>query len=132
LLPLALLVLAAGAFLVYFLSASASTTQSRAQDAALTYARTEMIWAAGPTVQSVHVIPIHRLETTLRATVPSSVRQDVNVQDLQRRYGPNKQIALVVLSGVYNSLAPDEGVEVHGDVVVLVDPQTDRVMLVMD
>src|SRR5947209_17406226 len=77
-----------------------------ASDAALTYARDTTVWSSGPTAQSVRVVPLRRLEPALRAAVPAAVASDVNVSDLVRQYGPNRRVALVVLSGVYNSLPP--------------------------
>jgi hypothetical protein len=40
-------------------------------------------------------------------------------------------MAMVVLHGTYNTLPPDEGVDLTGDVVVLVDVRTNRVVLAM-
>src|SRR5690349_943787 len=81
--------------------------QSRAGEAALAYARARTVWYSGPTVQSVRTVPLNRLESALRASVPAHIQQDVNVPDLVRRYSPHRQVALVVLNGVYNSLPPD-------------------------
>jgi hypothetical protein len=117
------------AILWFALSASATSTQSRFADTALRYGQQYMTWSSGPSVQSTQIVPLRGLEGALAATVPSATRRSVNVSDLLRRYGPGHRVALVVLRGVYNSLPPDEGVTVTGDVVVLVDVQSDRVLL---
>lgn len=124
-------VLGIGAALLWFaLSASAtSPQQSRVTDTALTYARQYMVWSKGPTVQGTYFVPMGRLQDALRAHVPEIVRQDINVADLLRRYGPKRQVGLVVLQGDYNSLPPDEGVIANGDAVILVDVRSNRVIL---
>ena len=91
-----------------------------------------MLWNSGPRVRSAQVLPLRLLPRDLASSVSASVRQHVNVPDLLRRYGPNRQVVLVVLYGVYNSLPPDEGVEIRGDAITLVDPKTNRVLLLMD
>ena len=129
----ALLLVALCALLLWYaLAASATSTQSRAADSALTYARQYMTWSSGPALQSTHTLPLRHLTSALTRYTPSRVARGVNVPDLLRRYGPNRQVALVVLYGVYNSLPPDEGVNVDGDVVLLVDARTNRVLFVTD
>lgn len=91
-----------------------------------------MVWIKGPVLVSSRVISLRHLEKDLRAEVSATVWQDVNVRALLRQYGPSKQVGLVILSGVFNSLPPDEGVVVHADVVVLVNPRTDRGIYLMD
>ncbi len=126
----ALVVLAMCAAILWFaFSVAATSSQSRFADTALSYGQRYVIWSKGPDVQSTHIVPLHGLEGALVANVSPTVRQSVNVSDLVRRYGPNRRVALVVLHGVYNSLPPDEGVSVNGDVVVLVDVQSNRVLL---
>lgn len=117
--------------LLWFLrAASAPSEESRAGQTAASYSQQQMVWTSGPTVSSVHILALRHLRPALAASVPSQLRQDVNLGDLERRYGANRQVALVVLSGVYNSLPPDEGVNINGKVVVLVDVRTNRVLLV--
>jgi hypothetical protein len=93
---------------------------------ALYYAQHQMVWMSGPTVVTSYVLPMRELPRALRLYVPRKVARDVNTADLIRRYGANLQIGMVVLRGVFNTLPPDEGVVVHGDVVVLVDVKHDR------
>lgn len=108
-----------------------SRTSSIGQ-AALGYAGQQMVWIKGPTVVSTHVIRLRDLAKRLRVEVPPAVWSDVNVRALLRQYGPTRQVGLVILSGVFNSLPPDEGVVVHADVIVLVDPRTNRGIYLMD
>lgn len=91
-----------------------------------------MVWIKGPTVVSARVIQLRDLEKNLRVEVSPAVWRDVNVRALRRQYGPNRQVGLVILSGVFNSLPPDEGVVVHADVVVLVDARTNHGIYLMD
>lgn len=128
---LALLAIAA-AVLVISLSSPTSSDQSSASDAALSYAQQYMVWSHGPTVQSAHIVPLRRLDQAITSYVPAVVRKDINVGDLMQQYGPNKQVALVVLAGTFNSLPPDEGVTINGGVVVIVDVKSDRVLLLTD
>jgi len=116
----------------FALSASATSTQDRAGQAALSYAQQRLVWNSGPSVQSVHLVVLRKLRPALAASVPPSTAQNVNLDDLIHRYGANRLVALVVLHGVYNSLPPDEGVNVNGDIVVLTDARTDRILLVTD
>ena len=101
-------------------------------DTALTYAQQHMVWIKGPTVQSSRTVELRGLEPALARAVSPTLRRDVNVEELLHRYGPNRQVTLVILNGVYNTLPPDEGVTVRGAVVVLVDARTDRVLLMTD
>jgi len=57
----------------------------------------------------------------LAASVPADVVKDINVPELIHQFGANRQVGLIVPSGVFNSLPPDEGVVEHSQVVVLVD-----------
>ena len=128
-----LLILLLGAGLAWFVvSASATSSQNRAGAAAMSYARTTMVWSSGPGVHSVQVVPLRNLAATLRASAPSALQQDVNVADLIRRVGPDRRVALVLLSGTYNTLPPDEGVIVNGEVAAIVDLKTNRVLLLTD
>lgn len=88
---------------------------------ALHYAKQQMVWNSGPTVQDSYVMPMRRLPFALKKFVPARVRADVNAPDLIRRFGPNRQIGMVLVHGVYNTLPPDEGVIVQGDALVIVD-----------
>lgn len=121
--------LALGGWILWYLTGSGSVVTSASGQTALNYARSYMVWQAGPSLKSTQEIRMGQLSQTLARSVPASVRSGVNVGDLISRYGPNRQVDLVILSGTYNSLPPDEGVEINSDVVVLVDPRTNRVML---
>jgi hypothetical protein len=105
-----------------------SSGRSAAAQAALRYARTEMVWIQGPSIAYERTATMGALPALLRTVASTSLRKDVNTADLIRRYGPHRRIDIIVLSGVYNSLPPDEGVNVQGEVLVLVDPRTDRVL----
>lgn len=130
---LVLLMMLLGAGLVWYGLASPSTSAPGATQVALSYGRSEMQWFSGPTVQNTYTIPLRQLHATLERSVqPPNVVTDVNVPGLIRQYGPNHRIVLVVLYGVYNSLPPDEGAEVRGDAVVLVDARTSHVLLLED
>lgn len=122
-----------GAALLWYGLAVPAGSADGARQVALAAARSQMQWYSGPSVQSTYTIPLRRLQTTLRRSVrPLTVATDVNVQDLTHRYGRDHQVVLVVLSGVYNSLPPDEGSTVRGDVVVLVDARSHHVILLQD
>jgi hypothetical protein len=121
-----------GAVAWILLATSAPSAQDRAAQAGLAYARTQMAWTSGPTLQGSHATTLRSLRSVLAQTVPTSVQQDVNTGALIRQYGPNRRVALVIVSGVFNSLPPDEGVIVHGDAVVIVDLTTDHALLLMD
>jgi hypothetical protein len=105
-----------------------SSGGSAATQAGLQYARTEMVWIHGPSIAHERTATMGALPALLRTLASTSLRKDVNTADLIRRYGPHRRIDIIVLSGVYNSLPPDEGVNVQGEVLILVDPQTDRVL----
>jgi hypothetical protein len=105
-----------------------SSGGSAATQAGLHYARTEMVWIHGPSIALERTATMGALPALLRTLPSTSLRQDVNTTDLIRRYGPHRPVDVIVLSGVYNSLPPDEGVNVQGESLVLVDPRTDRVL----
>lgn len=133
LLSLLVVLVVVGAALFWYGLAAPAGSASSARQVALAAARSQMQWYSGPTVQSTYAIPLRQLQATLNRSVqPESVAQDVNVQDLIRQYGPNHRIILVVLLGVYNSLPPDEGMTIRGDVVVLVDARSNHVLLLED
>jgi hypothetical protein len=121
-----------GALAWIILAASPPTSQDRAAQAGLSYARTQMAWTSGPTLQSSHVTTLRSLGSVLARTVPVNVQQDVNTGELIQQYSANRRVALVIVTGVFNSLPPDEGIIVHGDVVVIVDMKNDRPLLLMD
>jgi hypothetical protein len=122
------LVGAAGVAVVgYEIVHSSSDAQQRATQAGLDYSRNTMIWEKGPQVQSSTVVPMHSLRNALMSA-PQSVH-DINVSDLIKQYGKNRQVDLVVLSGKFNTLPPGEGVDIYGQVVVLVDMKTRRALL---
>ncbi len=124
--------LVVGVGLLWYGLSPSSPPLNSATQAGLVYSRDYMLWKSGPRVRSAQVLPLRLLPRALAASVSVSVRRHVNVRDLLRRYGPNRQVALIVLYGVYNSLPPDEGVEIRGDAITLVDPKTNRVLLLMD
>jgi hypothetical protein len=120
-----------GCILLGFVAYSAlagSSGGSPATQAALRYARAEMVWLHGPTIVHERTATLGELPALLPSLANTTLRKDVNTADLIRQYGPNKKVDIVVLSGVYNSLPPDEGVDVQGEVLVLVDAQTNRVL----
>jgi hypothetical protein len=116
----------------FAVTASATSEQTRASHAGLVYAENTMGWLQGPSIRSAHEVRLGQIQSALVAYVSVPTRQDVNVPDLIRRYGSKRQVVLVVLTGTYNSLPPDEGVDVHGDVIEVVDARTNRVLLLMD
>jgi len=124
--------LVVGVGLLWYGLSPSSPPLNAATQAGLVYSRDYMLWNSGPRVRSAQVLPLRLLPRALASSVSVSVRRHVNVPDLLRRYGPNRQVVLVVLYGVYNSLPPDEGVEIRGDAITLVDPKTNRVLLLMD
>ena len=103
-----------------------------ASQAAERYARATTVWSSGPTVRTVRLLRVRDLRAALRTAVAPRVASDVNVEDLARRVGANRRVALVVLYGVHDSLPPDEGVPVKGDVVAIVDTNGNRVLLLTD
>jgi hypothetical protein len=131
LLLLGVIVLAAAVVWVENVTAAPSAAQ-RAGDAARRYAIATTLWDSGPTVEAVHVVPLSGLEGVLHRAVSSRVAADVNVSDLEHRVGRHRQVALVVLHGVFNTLPPDEGVTVTGDMVAIVDMRTNHVLLLTE
>lgn len=115
------------AYLAYSAFAGSSGHSAAAQ-AALRYVGTEMVWTQGPTIAHERTGTMGALPGLLQTMANTSLRKDVNTADLIRRFGPHRRIDIIVLSGVYNSLPPDEGVNVQGEALVLVDPRTDRVL----
>ncbi len=89
-----------------------------------------MIWLHGPTLQSSKIVPIAQITAVLART--PSLRHNINTSDLQRRFGPAHRLAVVILNGTYNSLPPDEGVNLTANVVVLLDVPDNRVLLLTD
>jgi hypothetical protein len=124
-LPVLLLIIGGVA---YYALASSPSRSARIDQVALADARAQMVWSQGPTVQSTQILKLGQLSAALARSVPLRVAQDVNVQDLERRYGPQRTVALVVVNGVYNTLPPDEGVNLRGDAVVIVDVRTNRAL----
>ena len=106
-----------------------SSAGSRAQQTGMDYAQQYFVWAHGPTAVSQQTLPLGRLPAALRTAVPPAVGQDINTDQLLQQYGPHRTVALDVLHGTYNSLPPDEGLELTGDVVVLVDVARNKVLL---
>ncbi len=105
-----------------------SSGRSDATQAGLQYARSEMVWTHGPSIAHQRAGTVGELPALLPLLAGATLRHDVNTAGLIRQYGPNRQVDILVLSGVYNSLPPDEGVNVQGEALVLVDPQTNRVL----
>ncbi|HEX6506164.1 MAG TPA: hypothetical protein VF221_00880, partial [Chloroflexota bacterium] len=128
--PAAIIICLAAGWLVY--SASAGSSTSSATRAGIAYAQDTMEWTSGPTLTHARVARVRDLPAVLPQITGAALRQDVNTADLQRRYGPDRQVDLVVLSGVFNTLAPDEGVNVHGEVLAVVDVKTNRVLFLTD
>jgi hypothetical protein len=103
-----------------------------AENAGLTVAREQMVWAHGPSVVSRQAISLSDLPAALHRSVSPRVVSDVNVPGLIRRYGAHRKIVLVVMTGEYNSLPPDEGIEVNGEAIAIVDAHTNHVLLLMN
>jgi hypothetical protein len=121
------LVLAAGiAVAGYEIVHSSSSPQQKATQAGLDYSKNTMAWEKGPQVQTSSIVRIHSLPRALRNL---AARHDINVPQLIARYGGNRSVDLVVLAGNFNTLPPAEGVNIYGQVVVLVDLKTRRVLL---
>lgn len=106
-----------------------SSAGSRAEQTGINYAQQYFVWSNGPTVVSRQTLPLGRLPAALRSAVPVAVSQDVNTDQLLQQYGPHRTVALDVFHGTYNSLPPDEGLQLTGDVVVLVDVGRNKVLL---
>lgn len=120
-------------FAVVLLRPDSSTSPNqRFAQAAVRYANTQIVWNRGPSVTSTRVLPLDGLSAALKKTVPRHVAQDVNIADLIHRFGARREIALVVLTGDFNSLPPDEGVVFNGQIVVLVDVRQNRAFYLMD
>lgn len=126
-----LLVLALTGILLITSSVTDSTPNPLNQ-AALRYANQQMIWTSGPTVRRSDTLPLGRLSHALATEVSPTVAAHVNVSDLLHRFSANRRIALVILTGSFNSLPPDEGVDMHGDVVVLLDAQNNKPLFLTD
>jgi hypothetical protein len=120
----ACVVLAYVAFSVF----AGSPGESAATQAGLQYARSEMVWTHGPSITHARTGTTGALPVLLRSLANTTLRQDVNTRDLIRQYGPRRKVDIIVLSGVYNSLPPDEGVDVQGEALVLVDVKTNKVL----
>lgn len=127
-----LIALAAIAGIAYYALASAPTERSRVDAAALSYSRQQMVWLQGPTIRSTQFLRLGRLSAALARSVPRTVANNINVPELEQTYGRKRMIALVILTGVYNSLPPDEGVNLHGDAAVILDSHTNRLLLLMN
>lgn len=128
---LGVIVLAAAVVWVENVTAAPSASQ-RAGDTARRYAARTTLWNSGPTVTKVQIVPLTGLARALHRSVTLQVADDVNVSDLQRRFGRRHQVALVVLHGVFNTLPPAEGVTVTGNMVAIVDLRTQRVLLLTE
>jgi hypothetical protein len=115
------------AFVAYTAFAG-SSGNSNATQAGLRYARAEMVWIHGPSIVHARTGTIGDLPALLPGMANTTLRQDVNTRDLIRQYGPKRKVDMIVLSGVYNSLPPDEGVDVQGEALVLVDVKSDKVL----
>lgn len=100
--------------------------------AAIEYAKMQIVWSSGPTVASSHTLSMKRLEKALELYAPAHLREDIDVSGLIKQYGENRKIVLVILRGTYNSLPPDEGRIVTGDIAVLVDVQKNQGFYLMD
>src|SRR6266487_2259123 len=109
-----------GAVAWVIVQALPSTSNGSAAQISLAYARQTMSWSRGPDVSVSREVTLRQLDAALRRDVPASVRRDVNIPDLIRRFGASHRVELVILSGTYYSLPPDEGANINGKVVVLV------------
>jgi hypothetical protein len=107
------------------------SAQQRATQTGLDYSRTTMVWGKGPSVASSRIVALDNLNPALRS-VHLIGGHDINTADLIRQYGAKRQVDLVVLHGTFNTLAPDEGVNITSDVVVLVDMKTRHVLFMND
>jgi hypothetical protein len=117
---------------IFIFDPFSSSGQSQIESVATSYAQQKIVFLKGPTVVSTDVLPLRRLAATLARRVPRHTAQDVNVADLERRFGPDRKLALVVLTGTYNSLPPDEGIVSNGTIVVLVDVRKNRAIFIND
>ena len=101
--------------------------QQQATQTGLQYSRTTMVWGKGPSVTSSQIVALSGLNTAL-GPMHLAVQHHVNTADLVHRYGATRRVDLVVLHGTFNTLPPDEGVNLTSDVVVLVDMKTRHVL----
>jgi hypothetical protein len=127
LLSIGVLACVALAFVGYTAFAGSSGS-NKATQAGLAYARSEMVWIHGPSIVHARTGTIGDLPALLPSMANTTLRQDVNTRDLIRQYGPERKVDIIVLSGVYNSLPPDEGVNVQGEALVLVDVENNKVL----
>lgn len=134
LIPVLLIIAAAAVVAMLWGTGVIGTAQSDpVGSSALAYAHARTLWTSGPTIRSERVVPLDQLNAALvQASVPLHIRQDVNVPDFIAHYGATHRVALVVLFGSYNSLPPDEGVPVTGDVVAIVNEPSNTVLLLTD
>jgi hypothetical protein len=107
------------------------SAQQRATQTALTYSKNTMVWEKGPSVQSSRVIPLNHLAAHVK-TLKGTVRHDVNTGSLIQRFGAARAVDFVVLYGKFNTLPPDEGVDVYAQVLVLVDMRTRHVLFMQN
>src|SRR5579872_2269336 len=115
----ALILAGAGYIAVSTLAGQGGGTPDPIGQAALSYAGNTMQWDQGPNVQSTHVVPLGELRQALRTYAQPNVAADVNVSALEKQYGTSLRVGLVVLSGTFNTLPPDEGVLAHQAVAVV-------------
>ena len=111
-------------FILIMLQVSKPETRSIGQ-IGQSYAKQTMVWNKGPVLQGTYPIRMGDLARALRAHVPASVDNRVPIQALIKQYGVKPRIDLVVLTGVFNTLPPDEGVTEPGTAIVLVDAVTE-------
>jgi hypothetical protein len=128
---LGVIVLTAAVIWVTNVTAAPSASQ-RAGEIARSYAARTTLWDRGPTVTDVRITRLSELEAQLRRRVTPQLASDVNVGDLQHRFGHNRVVALVILHGTFNTLPPGEGVTVTSDMVAVVDMRTHQVLLLTD
>jgi hypothetical protein len=103
----------------------------KAADAAVTYGRTQMVWDRGPRAASSHIVPMRDVTAAVTQYASPGIASHFNARVLVRQYGPDHRVAVVVLTGSFNSLPPDEGVTLTM-AVALVDVPSGRVILVID
>jgi hypothetical protein len=128
---LALCLVAGAVLLTVQVEGSTPSSVQRATQAGLLDARTTMVWESGPVVQSSRVIRLGQLGQYVRI-LGTPVRNDVSVSSLIRQYRADRPVDFVVLFGKYNTLPPDEGVDVHGQALALVDMKTDTTLYLMN
>ncbi len=113
-------------------SASAGTSESAPTRAGLIYANNVMVWIHQPVIVHTRNAELGALPSILPSLTNTALRQNVNTADLIRRFGAHRRVQVLVLSGMYNSLPPDEGVNIQGEVIVLTDLKTDKVLFLTD